>query len=129
MKLVVNTTAKKFNKLKKGELSFRFSVSAQSVCELIACCPGRGKDGVGALSVQSFTARRGTPGTFCRASWKMSGQTKRFIYFCGSIRGGREDAALYKRIIDQLKQYGDVLTEHIADADILDKDQGLRQSI
>ncbi|KAJ7390944.1 2'-deoxynucleoside 5'-phosphate N-hydrolase 1 [Desmophyllum pertusum] len=36
----------------------------------------------------------------------------------------KRDAALYKRIIDQLKQYGDVLTEHIADADILDKDQG-----
>lgn len=55
----------------------------------------------------------------------MSGQGKRFIYFCGSIRGGRDDAALYRRVIDQLKQYGDVLTEHIADADLLDKDQGL----
>lgn len=54
----------------------------------------------------------------------MSGQATRFIYFCGSIRGGREDAALYRRIIAQLKEYGDVLTEHIADADILDKDQG-----
>ncbi|XP_020603904.1 putative 2'-deoxynucleoside 5'-phosphate N-hydrolase 1 [Orbicella faveolata] len=54
----------------------------------------------------------------------MSGHSKRFIYFCGSIRGGREDAALYRRIIDQLKEYGDVLTEHIADADVLDKDQG-----
>lgn len=56
--------------------------------------------------------------------WKMSGQATRCIYFCGSIRGGREDAALYRRIIAQLKKYGDVLTEHIADADILDKDQG-----
>lgn len=55
----------------------------------------------------------------------MSGQGKLFIYFCGSIRGGRDDAALYRRVIDQLKQYGDVLTEHIADADLLDKDQGL----
>ena len=58
----------------------------------------------------------------------MSGHTQRSIYFCGSIRGGREDAALYRRIIDQLKEYGDVLTEHIADADVLDKDQGLRPS-
>ncbi|KAL9955114.1 hypothetical protein ACROYT_G036399, partial [Oculina patagonica] len=56
--------------------------------------------------------------------WKMSGQTKRFIYFCGSIRGGRDDAALYGRIIDQLKEYGDVLTEHIADPNVLHKDQG-----
>lgn len=59
----------------------------------------------------------------------MSGHSKRFIYFCGSIRGGREDAALYRRIIDQLKEYGDVLTEHIGDADVLDKDQGLRHSL
>ncbi len=58
----------------------------------------------------------------------MSGQTKRFIYFCGSIRGGRDDAALYRRIIDQLKEYGDVLTEHIADPNVLHKDQGLRKS-
>lgn len=54
----------------------------------------------------------------------MSGNTARSIYFCGSIRGEREDAALYRRIIDQLKEYGEVLTEHIADADVLDKDQG-----
>lgn len=54
----------------------------------------------------------------------MSGHGRRFIYFCGSIRGGRDDAALYKRIIDQLKQYGDVLTEHIADPNLLDKEQG-----
>lgn len=53
-----------------------------------------------------------------------SGNTPRSIYFCGSIRGGREDAALYRRIIDKLKEYGEVLTEHIADADVLDKDQG-----
>lgn len=54
----------------------------------------------------------------------MSGQTKRLIYFCGSIRGGRDDAALYKRIIDQLRDYGEVLTEHIGDANVLDKEQG-----
>lgn len=37
------------------------------------------------------------------------------IYFAGSIRGGREDAVLYARIIDFLKQFGNVLTEHIGD--------------
>lgn len=37
------------------------------------------------------------------------------IYFAGSIRGGREDAALYQQIIEHLKSYGDVLTEHIGD--------------
>ncbi len=37
------------------------------------------------------------------------------IYFAGSIRGGRQDAALYRCLIDLLKQHGDVLTEHVAD--------------
>lgn len=35
------------------------------------------------------------------------------IYFSGSIRGGQDDAAIYKQIIDELKRYGNVLTEHI----------------
>jgi len=37
------------------------------------------------------------------------------IYFAGSIRGGREDAVLYLQIIDYLKTFGEVLTEHIGD--------------
>lgn len=37
------------------------------------------------------------------------------IYFAGSIRGGREDAELYKQIIEYLQKYGEVLTEHIGD--------------
>ena len=37
------------------------------------------------------------------------------IYFCGSIRGGRQDAALYHDMIAFLKQYGPVLTEHVGD--------------
>ncbi len=37
------------------------------------------------------------------------------IYFAGSIRGGRDDKELYAQIIAQLKEYGDVLTEHIGD--------------
>jgi nucleoside 2-deoxyribosyltransferase len=40
------------------------------------------------------------------------------IYFSGSIRGGREDAKLYSRIIRELKKYGDVLTEHVGSDDI-----------
>lgn len=35
------------------------------------------------------------------------------IYFAGSIRGGREDAMLYAQIIEYLKTFGEVLTEHI----------------
>lgn len=35
------------------------------------------------------------------------------IYFAGSIRGGREDAALYSKLIEHLKNWGKVFTEHI----------------
>ncbi len=38
------------------------------------------------------------------------------IYFAGSISGGRGDQAVYKQIIDLLKQHGSVLTEHFGDA-------------
>jgi hypothetical protein len=37
------------------------------------------------------------------------------IYFAGSIRGGREDVALYFQIIEYLKTYGEVFTEHVGD--------------
>ncbi len=35
------------------------------------------------------------------------------IYFAGSIRAGRKDAAIYKTLIDHLKLFGHVLTEHV----------------
>ena len=35
------------------------------------------------------------------------------LYFAGSIRGGRADAALYARLISHLKQRHSVLTEHV----------------
>ena len=35
------------------------------------------------------------------------------VYFAGSIRGGREDAVVYKRIIDYINATDTVLTEHI----------------
>ncbi|CAF4845058.1 unnamed protein product, partial [Rotaria sp. Silwood1] len=56
------------------------------------------------------------------------------IYFCGSIRGGRQDVAIYQQIVACLKSYGRVLTEHVAfpeleiieknlnDAEILERD-------
>ena len=36
------------------------------------------------------------------------------IYFAGSIRGGRDDADIYLQLVDELAQYGEVLTEHVA---------------
>lgn len=35
------------------------------------------------------------------------------LYFCGSIKGGRDDQALYADIIRELKRHGKVLTEHV----------------
>jgi len=35
------------------------------------------------------------------------------IYFCGSIRGGRDLAASYAKMIEMLGTYGKVLTEHL----------------
>lgn len=43
------------------------------------------------------------------------------IYFAGSIRGGRADAALYKDIITYLQTCGNVLTEHVGDPALTEK--------
>ena len=37
------------------------------------------------------------------------------IYFAGSIRGGRKDAKLYRKVIAALKEKHQVLTEHVGD--------------
>jgi hypothetical protein len=37
------------------------------------------------------------------------------IYFAGAIRGGRRDAALYLELVELLRAYGSILTEHVAD--------------
>lgn len=42
------------------------------------------------------------------------------IYFAGSIRGGRQDAALYAEIISFIKNFAEVLTEHIGDSELTD---------
>ncbi len=36
------------------------------------------------------------------------------IYFAGSIRGGRDDADIYLKLVEELEKYGEVLTEHVA---------------
>jgi 2'-deoxynucleoside 5'-phosphate N-hydrolase len=37
------------------------------------------------------------------------------IYFAGSIRAGRNDAAIYEAMIIWLRSFGEVLTEHVGD--------------
>ena len=46
------------------------------------------------------------------------------FYFAGSIRGGRVDASLYRRISEFLQQYGIVLTEHVGSSKLNLKEQG-----
>lgn len=47
------------------------------------------------------------------------------IYFAGSIRGGRNDAELYKQIIEFIQREHIVLTEHVGDLS-LSKIEGMK---
>lgn len=40
------------------------------------------------------------------------------IYFAGAIRGGREDADLYFKLIKHIQNYGEVLTEHVGSSEL-----------
>lgn len=40
------------------------------------------------------------------------------IYFAGSIRGGRDDVDLYLQMIEHLKNYGEVFTEHVGNRNL-----------
>lgn len=46
------------------------------------------------------------------------------IYFAGSIRGGRVDAGLYRRMIQCMQQEHKVLTEHVGDLNLSALEQG-----
>ncbi|KAJ3610131.1 hypothetical protein NHX12_022225 [Muraenolepis orangiensis] len=43
------------------------------------------------------------------------------IYFCGSIRGGRQDVSIYQKIVQKLQTYGEVLTEHVSHSQLSEK--------
>jgi len=47
------------------------------------------------------------------------------IYFAGSIRAGRDNKEIYSKIIDLLKEYGEVLTEHVGHQDLTDHGEDL----
>ena len=46
------------------------------------------------------------------------------VYFAGSIRGGRVDAALYHRIIEYIQLTDTVLTEHVGSSTLNLREQG-----
>ncbi len=43
------------------------------------------------------------------------------IYFAGSIRGGRDDREIYFSLIQILKEFGEVLTEHFGHESLTDQ--------
>jgi nucleoside 2-deoxyribosyltransferase len=46
------------------------------------------------------------------------------IYFSGSISGGRDNAAIYQHLVTRLQALGhDVLSAHVADLDVLEREQ------
>lgn len=47
------------------------------------------------------------------------------VYFCGSIRGGRDDVEMYLRIVAKLQSFGTVLTEHVSKRELLDTGQSI----
>lgn len=47
------------------------------------------------------------------------------IYFGGSIRGGRDDAELYMQMIEEVRKYGTVLTEHLGDKTLSIQGEGV----
>ena len=57
---------------------------------------------------------------FCVKLKIMSEKLK--VYFAGSIRGGRADASLYKRIIEYVQRTDTVLTEHVGDLSLSQKE-------
>ena len=46
------------------------------------------------------------------------------VYFAGSIRGGRVDAQLYRRVISHIQERDRVLTEHVGDTSLSALEQG-----
>ena len=49
------------------------------------------------------------------------------IYFAGAIRGGRDDAETYASLIDFLKLYGKILTEHVGNEKFLLEERSLSE--
>ncbi|XP_054456623.1 2'-deoxynucleoside 5'-phosphate N-hydrolase 1-like isoform X2 [Anoplopoma fimbria] len=44
------------------------------------------------------------------------------LYFCGSVRGGRDDVHVYQRIVHALQRYGSVLSEHVSYSEVTERE-------
>ena len=52
-------------------------------------------------------------------------ETVKRIYFAGSIRGGRQLAGRYRGLIEMLRSYGHVYSEHVGSEEKIDRDKTL----
>ena len=52
----------------------------------------------------------------------MSLGARQLIYFCGSMRAGRQDVQLYGNLVAALGRWGEVLTPFVADPSITEVD-------
>jgi len=47
------------------------------------------------------------------------------IYFTGSISGGRSNVGIYQQIVEHIRKYGIILTEHVADPNLTARGENL----
>ena len=47
------------------------------------------------------------------------------IYFAGAIKGGREKVEDYAKMVKELETYGEVLTKHVADPNLIMHEEGI----
>ena len=69
-----------------------------------------------ATNTKSPKAVLGIKSFFIKMASRVASATS--IYFCGSIRAGRQDVDLYQRIIQKLEKFGQVLTPFVGDKSI-----------
>ena len=48
------------------------------------------------------------------------------IYFSGSIYGGRQKLDAYQALMKELKKYGEILNEEVADPKVIEKEEGVQ---
>ncbi|XP_043110457.1 2'-deoxynucleoside 5'-phosphate N-hydrolase 1-like [Puntigrus tetrazona] len=82
-------------------------------------CAGNALRMLSILSGESCSCR-GKP-LSCRCQTARRHSQSMNIYFCGSIRGGRQDVNVYQRIVKKLQRYGTVLTEHVSSGSLSEK--------
>ncbi len=51
------------------------------------------------------------------------------IYFSGSIYGGRQKIETYKKLVEELKKYGDVLNPEVADDNVIENEKTISDNV